>query len=410
MGRRHFAFLLATGLIGIFVFSACSSSPDEPDDESVAEQPQAAPDEQSDGLPPLDVDRSHWSDERQAVDASVDAFLASPNNLDEAMQRDVAAMAGVAEEKAARLTELRSQLTDLIETSDNDSEIVAWSQFRIAQTYLNFGCQLQNVTAPEGVEPEMKQEYRMATADLARPLFEEAQQEFRQARQPDVTPWSDHAVHILDELEHVVDDTDTGSVCTNLEKYWQLDADEVQVVDHQDVESIGVREIMSEEVENDSVLDSLFRDDEIQPNPDVNIAGGSFGDPGYGRVEVRDDDNEADDNSLPSPTTELHDPTVGDHCDDSAVRRVVQARENAFQHCYERHLQTDPDLGGEVTYSWTIDLDGTVTDVEIDDSSMNDEGVESCQRRIIERLRFAEPDGETCDVAYPMEFMADDEE
>lgn len=97
-------------------------------------------------------------------------------------------------------------------------------------------------------------------------------------------------------------------------------------------------------------------------------------------------------------------PAVGDFCDPADIRRVVNARSNAIRHCFERELQTNPELSGNITASWRIQLDGSVSNATIGESTMNDRRVEGCIVRVIERMRFEEPDGGICIINYPFVF------
>lgn len=97
-------------------------------------------------------------------------------------------------------------------------------------------------------------------------------------------------------------------------------------------------------------------------------------------------------------------PQVGDFCDPANIRSVVTARSNAIRYCFERELQTDPSLSGQITAQWTIGLDGSVTRASVASSTMNNRTVEGCIVRVIQRMRFEQPDGGMCVINYPFVF------
>ena len=209
---------------------------------------------------------------------------------------------------------------------------------------------------------------------------------------------------------------------------------DAEMVDEIDVEEIGIHEALSQDTLGES-LDNLF-DDSDGFDTDIVVAmagdgdaldigrgqggmgmigsGGGGGGDGYGRVhglgevdtgggtgaggEVgRGEQREVQ-------TMERGTPDVGDFCDPSNIRRVVGARANAIQHCFERELQVNPSLSGNITANWRIELDGSVSNVMISSSTLNNNNVESCVTRVISRMRFAEPDGGMCEINYPFVF------
>ena len=101
------------------------------------------------------------------------------------------------------------------------------------------------------------------------------------------------------------------------------------------------------------------------------------------------------------PGTELD---LGSYCDEPDVRDTLEARQEAIHHCYERQLQSTPDLEGVVELSWQIHLDGSARSVIVVASTIDDESVESCLTRVIASTEFTEPDGGMCAVSYPVNF------
>lgn len=179
---------------------------------------------------------------------------------------------------------------------------------------------------------------------------------------------------------------------------------------------------------------ALFEDellsggDETQPDRYADVSGDD-GDGGFGGA-MRDGDSTSDDTGDDRAIEEMieeeigesrdemddragdrevdagteRNPGGGNYCDKGDIRRTVSEKSKAIQYCYEKALQRDPSLEGRVVATWTIGLDGTVEQASIAESTLEDEKVESCVRRVVERMEFAEPDGGRCEINYPFEF------
>lgn len=97
-------------------------------------------------------------------------------------------------------------------------------------------------------------------------------------------------------------------------------------------------------------------------------------------------------------------PQIGDFCDKGNIRRVVSAKSNAIKYCFERELQTNPQLSGKISAQWNIGLDGKVMSASIASTTMNNRKVEGCIANVIKRMRFDAPDGGICIINYPFVF------
>jgi len=97
-------------------------------------------------------------------------------------------------------------------------------------------------------------------------------------------------------------------------------------------------------------------------------------------------------------------PTVGNFCKQADILRVVNSRQRAITYCYEKELARNPELGGKVTLSWIIKLDGSVQKVWVESSSLKNGIVESCMTRSVERWQFTKPDGGMCQIKFPFVF------
>lgn len=98
-------------------------------------------------------------------------------------------------------------------------------------------------------------------------------------------------------------------------------------------------------------------------------------------------------------------PTVNGELDKVIIQRVTRQNRREILNCYERKLREDPNLSGELIIKWVITPNGDVASAEIDESDLDDEGVEDCITSRIDRWVFPEPDGGgVVRVHYPLEF------
>lgn len=86
------------------------------------------------------------------------------------------------------------------------------------------------------------------------------------------------------------------------------------------------------------------------------------------------------------------------------IDRVVKSRSGLIKACYQRELNRVRDLGGKLVINFVIAADGTVksTRVEGSKSTLRHDGVESCVRSNIQRMKFPAKGGGV--VNYPFIF------
>ncbi len=92
--------------------------------------------------------------------------------------------------------------------------------------------------------------------------------------------------------------------------------------------------------------------------------------------------------------------------DKKAVQATIRQRTGALQACYNKALQTNPGLAGKIAYTITISVMGTVTDVRIDEDSLQDPGVQTCTVGKIKGWRFPTTPGaeQASDVHFSVVF------
>ena len=89
------------------------------------------------------------------------------------------------------------------------------------------------------------------------------------------------------------------------------------------------------------------------------------------------------------------------------VDRVVKTRMDKIRGCYQRALQRDPSLTGEMVIRFEVSGDGSIGSASIKRSSIGNSGVESCVREQFLQMKFPRPTGnQTIQVTYPITFSS----
>jgi TonB family protein len=87
------------------------------------------------------------------------------------------------------------------------------------------------------------------------------------------------------------------------------------------------------------------------------------------------------------------------------IQRVINQHRNQIRYCYEIELQRQHDLEGRVAVRWITSATGAVARVDIAESTLNNDNVESCIRAKIRAWQFPAPaGGGIVEVNYPFVF------
>ena len=87
------------------------------------------------------------------------------------------------------------------------------------------------------------------------------------------------------------------------------------------------------------------------------------------------------------------------------IARVVRGRRAEIRACYERELQRNRELAGQIKVNFKINSTGAVFVALVKSSTLNDPRVEACVTRKIQRWQFPPP--QKCslvNVNYPFNF------
>jgi len=84
------------------------------------------------------------------------------------------------------------------------------------------------------------------------------------------------------------------------------------------------------------------------------------------------------------------------------IDRVVRARQGIFRACYQKELNRTPGIGGKLVIHFVITADGAVKSASTQGGTLRNDGVESCVKSNIMRLKFPAKGGAI--VNYPFVF------
>jgi hypothetical protein len=91
--------------------------------------------------------------------------------------------------------------------------------------------------------------------------------------------------------------------------------------------------------------------------------------------------------------------------DKKAVSATIRQRMSGLQACYEKALRSQPNLKGKMSYTITINVQGRVTKVEIEEDTVGDSTVRACTEAKIKDWRFfAEGAEESSEVTFSVSF------
>jgi TonB family protein len=97
--------------------------------------------------------------------------------------------------------------------------------------------------------------------------------------------------------------------------------------------------------------------------------------------------------------------SFGDVGDMNSVKKYVGRKKGQIKACYEEQLKANPDLGGKVEVIWTVNPDGSVSGVKVENNSTGNQALADCIVRRIKRWSFPEQEDEF-EITYPFNFFS----
>jgi TonB family protein len=75
------------------------------------------------------------------------------------------------------------------------------------------------------------------------------------------------------------------------------------------------------------------------------------------------------------------------------IKKVLADKAGAVKSCYQKELQSNPDLSGSIKIKFVINPAGQVVGVKVENSSLDSDKVQECITTLIKSLRFPQAKG-----------------
>ncbi len=86
------------------------------------------------------------------------------------------------------------------------------------------------------------------------------------------------------------------------------------------------------------------------------------------------------------------------------IAKVIQQYSSKISNCYEKSLLKNPDISGRLQVEWTIQENGSVTDVKQAYSGITQPELSACILALFNQMKFPKPQGGSVKVKYPFIF------
>jgi hypothetical protein len=112
----------------------------------------------------------------------------------------------------------------------------------------------------------------------------------------------------------------------------------------------------------------------------------------------------------PAPPAEeprLPQPKIGEKngaLTNQEIEETVSGRQSLFQRCWTQRLRETPGLTGHVLLQFEITPRGKVQEVQVVESTLNDDLMLRCLVSVLERISFREFDGGNITLTFPLSF------
>lgn len=91
------------------------------------------------------------------------------------------------------------------------------------------------------------------------------------------------------------------------------------------------------------------------------------------------------------------------------IRNVIRQSIPRFNACYRKELAKKPELGGAMVTGFTINAKGTVSEVQVTQSNLQNAELTACVVDVVRSLQFPPPEGGgTIQVRYPLTMSPED--
>ncbi len=91
--------------------------------------------------------------------------------------------------------------------------------------------------------------------------------------------------------------------------------------------------------------------------------------------------------------------------DEAVIRRILIENQASIRYCFQKAQMKNPELQGKIVVRVTVDADGNVSNIEVDESTIEDQEMVSCVLRMVRRWKFPATGGEVI-FSLPLVFIS----
>jgi hypothetical protein len=91
---------------------------------------------------------------------------------------------------------------------------------------------------------------------------------------------------------------------------------------------------------------------------------------------------------------------------ESEIEKALSKFMSKFQYCYEKALLSNPSLGGNVVFKWTIESGGKTKNPKVVKTQMNDAQLNTCIGDVLKQVPFPKPKGGSVDITKTFTFSS----
>lgn len=98
-------------------------------------------------------------------------------------------------------------------------------------------------------------------------------------------------------------------------------------------------------------------------------------------------------------------PEIEGEMDEETVRKIALKNQASLKYCFQKAQLRNPELSGKIVIRLTVDADGNVVDISVEQSTIDDQEMVSCVVRMVKRWKFPATGGEV-NITFPLVFMS----
>ncbi len=98
-------------------------------------------------------------------------------------------------------------------------------------------------------------------------------------------------------------------------------------------------------------------------------------------------------------------PNIEGNLDEETVRKIALKNQVSLKYCFQKAQMRNPNLQGKIVVKLTIDGEGNVSDISLEQSTIDDQEMVSCVLRMVKRWKFPAT-GSEITITFPLVFVS----